>query len=177
MTGTRLRAVPGVRAATMCEHCGCRGVEPIAELMDEHLALLELSGEIRRRLAAGEHDAVRRLLAELDDKLTRHVGREERGVFTAMKDQGDFVDAVEELEREHVSLDLQLHTLDLGAADVVDSVQALLDELSRHIDKENLGVFPVAVVSLGARGWDTITDAHEHEPSFLAIDEARVARK
>lgn len=36
----------------MCEHCGCRGVEPIAELMDEHLALLEIAGGVRRHLTA-----------------------------------------------------------------------------------------------------------------------------
>jgi len=37
----------------MCEHCGCREIEPIARLMDEHLEMLELSGQIRRSLLAG----------------------------------------------------------------------------------------------------------------------------
>ena len=152
----------------MCEHCGCRGVEPIAELMDEHLALLEIAGDVRRHLTAGDRAACARAVAELGPRLTRHVGREERGVFAALRDQGDFVDAVEELETEHVAFDKALARLDPHAPDFDRAVADLLDELSEHIDKENLGIFPVAVVTLGARGWETVGTAHDAEPSFLA---------
>ena len=152
----------------MCEHCGCRGVEPIAELMDEHLALLEIAGDVRRHLTAGDRVACAAAVDRLADRLTRHVGREERGVFAALRDQGDFVDAVEELEHEHVTFDAALADLDAEAPDFGRRVHALLDELSEHIDKENLGVFPVAVVTLGARGWETVGAAHDAEPSFLA---------
>lgn len=151
----------------MCEHCGCRGVEPIAELMDEHLALLELAGDLRRHLVAGDRAACAALVERLGDRLTRHVGREERGVFAALRDQGDFVEAVEELEVEHVAFDAALAGLDVTAPDFGRRVLALLAELSEHIDKENLGVFPVAVVTLGARGWETVGAAHDAEPSFL----------
>ena len=34
----------------MCEYCGCRQVEPIADLMDEHMVLLEVAGDLRRAL-------------------------------------------------------------------------------------------------------------------------------
>lgn len=152
----------------MCEHCGCRGVEPIAELMDEHLALLEVAGDARRHLTAGDRAACARAVTELGARLARHVGREERGVFAALRDQGDFVDAVEELETEHVTFDAALAGLDPAAPDFERQVLRLLDELSEHIDKENLGVFPVAVVTLGARGWATVGAAHDAEPSFLA---------
>jgi len=67
----------------MCEHCGCRGVEPIAALMDEH----------------------------------------------------------------HAS----------DAASLLDRAVAAL---SAHIDREDLGIFPVAVVTLGASGWNTVDTAH-----------------
>ena len=107
-------------------------------------------------------------MERLADRLTRHVGREERGVFAALREQGDFVDAVEELEDEHVTFDAALAGLDADAPDFGRRVHALLDELSEHIDKENLGVFPVAVVTLGARGWETVGAAHDAEPSFLA---------
>lgn len=43
----------------MCEYCGCRQVEPIAELMDEHMTLLELAGDLRG--APLEQDAAVRL--------------------------------------------------------------------------------------------------------------------
>jgi hemerythrin-like domain-containing protein len=154
----------------MCEHCGCRGVEPIAELMDEHLALLELAGDVRRHLVAGDRTACMEVVSTLADRLGRHVSREERGVFAALKDQGDFSDAVEELEAEHVSFDGAIAGLDPGAADFDTRVRALLEELSEHIDKENLGIFPVAVVTLGARGWDTVGQAHDAEPTFLGAD-------
>ena len=151
----------------MCEHCGCRGVEPIAELMDEHLALLELSGDVRRHLVAGDRGATVEVLHEVARQLGRHVAREERGIFTALKDQGDFVEAIEELEVEHVAFDAQLTALDPTAGEFADKVQVLLRELSEHIDKENLGIFPVAVVTLGAAGWETISRAHDADPSFL----------
>lgn len=77
----------------MCEHCGCRGVRPIAELMDEHYVLLDLAGDIRRSLAAGDHPAAEAALRRLARLLARHVGREERGVLAAVKQQGDFAEA------------------------------------------------------------------------------------
>jgi hemerythrin-like domain-containing protein len=143
-------------------------VEPLAELMDEHLALLDLGGDVRRHLVAGDRAAAFASLEVVGRLLDRHVGREERGVFTALKEQGDFTDAVEDLEAEHVSFDQQLATLDPAADDFGDRVMELLEELSLHIAKENLGIFPVAVVTLGARGWETVGKAHDEEPSFLA---------
>lgn len=151
----------------MCEHCGCRGVEPIAELMDEHYALLDLAGDVRRQLVHGERAAAVSTLGQLADELVRHVGREERGVFTALREDGEFAEAVDELEAEHRTFDLELAELDPDSAGFPDRVTSLLDDLVLHIDKENLGIFPVAVVTLGARGWATIEAAHEAEPSFL----------
>jgi hemerythrin-like domain-containing protein len=147
----------------MCEHCGCRGVEPIAELMDEHLELLDLGGEVRRLLDRGDRRAAWDVLGRLAHLLEHHVDREERGLFTALREQGDFVDAVDELEGEHTDFDEELSDLDLDAVDFERRVDELLEHLSLHIDKENLGIFPVAVVTLGARGWDTVAAAHDHE--------------
>ncbi|MBI2243986.1 MAG: hemerythrin domain-containing protein [Nocardioides sp.] len=148
----------------MCEHCGCRGVEPIAQLMDEHLALLDLGGEIRRHLDRGDRRGAWQLLGQLAHDLGHHVDREERGLFRAMKDQGDFGDAVGELEGEHADFDELLSELGLDDADLETRVDDLLTELSTHIDKENLGLFPVAVVTLGAEGWNTVAGVHE-EPA------------
>jgi hemerythrin-like domain-containing protein len=144
----------------MCEHCGCRGVAPIAQLMDEHFELLELSGVIRGRLEAGDRDGAWRALGHLAEHLVDHVRREEAGVFRALREQGEYAEAVGELEEEHRTFDELLSELDLGDAELAERVGSLLDELSVHIDKENLGVFPVAVVTLGARGWETVAAAH-----------------
>lgn len=143
----------------MCEHCGCRGVEPIARLMDEHLALLDLGGQIRRLLAAGDRSGAWDLLGRFAHELDHHVGREERGLFQALKDQGDFGDAVTELEDEHADFDEAISELGLDDEDLEARVDELLAHLTLHIDKENLGIFPVAVVTLGAEGWDTVAAA------------------
>jgi len=111
----------------MCEHCGCRGVEPIAELMDEHLALLDLGGSVRRALSSGDRR-------------------------TAV---------------EHQTFDEAIAALDPQTDDFEARVSWLLDELDEHVERENLGIFPVSVVTLGATGWDTVNRAHAAAPSFL----------
>jgi len=144
----------------VCEYCGCRQVEPIADLMDEHMVLLEIAGDLRRALL--EQDAALAVAkrSQLVALLADHVGREEEGVFAALKAQGDYVDEVEQLESEHVSLDESVAILDLDAPDAVEALDRLTAELSDHIDKENLGIFPVAVVTLGATGWEIVDRAH-----------------
>lgn len=152
----------------MCEHCGCRGVEPIAELMDEHLDLLELGGTVRRCLADDNRTGALAALAELGRQLGRHVRREEAGVFTALKNQGDYVDEVLALEVEHTDFDQELAALDADAPDFAMRLEELLADLSEHVDKENLGIFPVAVVTLGATGWEIVGRAHEHPHDHVA---------
>ena len=50
-------------AHDMCEHCGCRGIEPIADLMDEHYEILDIAGDVRRLLAADDRHAAAAKLA------------------------------------------------------------------------------------------------------------------
>jgi hemerythrin-like domain-containing protein len=145
----------------MCEHCGCRGVDPIARLMDEHFELLDLSRRVRHHVGSGDRRSAWDELGHLAAHLVDHVGREEDGIFRALLEQDEFADAVRELEGEHRSFDESISELDLAAPDFEGRVEELLDGLSLHIDKENLGIFPVAVVSLNAHGWDLVTAAHE----------------
>jgi hemerythrin-like domain-containing protein len=145
----------------VCEYCGCRQVEPLADLMDEHLRLLEITGDLRRDLEAGDRSAAVAKRAELVDLLGVHTRREEAGIFTALREQGDYVDEVDALEGEHVSLDRAVAALDLDAPDAVGTLDRVVADLSDHIDKENLGIFPVAVVTLGATGWEVVERAHE----------------
>jgi iron-sulfur cluster repair protein YtfE (RIC family) len=135
--------------------------------MDEHYVLLDVAGQVRRGLRAGDMPGTVEALARLAQLLGQHVGREERGVFAAMKEQGDFAYAIDELEQEHISFDQRLSGLTPAAAGFADEVLGLLAELREHIDKENLGVFPVAVVSLDGTGWETVSRAHAEQPSFL----------
>ncbi|GAA1914837.1 hemerythrin domain-containing protein [Nocardioides marmoribigeumensis] len=153
----------------MCAHCGCHDVPAIRELVDEHDALQEQAYAVRRALAAGDHRAAAGLLGPFVAHLEHHVAREEDGVFTALRDQGDFVEEVEALEGEHLSFAEALERL--GSPDdegFAGRVRTLLESLDVHIEREDVGIFPVSVVTLGATGWETVGRAHARRPSFLA---------
>ncbi|MFA6576378.1 MAG: hemerythrin domain-containing protein [Nocardioides sp.] len=154
----------------MCEHCGCREVESIRELRDEHDALAGQAFHVRHALAFGDRSAARALLDELASHLDQHVTREEHGMFAALRTQGEFADEVEALEGEHRAMDAVVAGLDPESPDFTARAVALLDDLEAHIEREDLGVFPVAVVTLGASGWATVEAAHEQHPSFLAVE-------
>ena len=99
--------------------------------------------------------------------LERHVHREEDGIFRALRVAGDFVDEVEELEGEHRDLAAVIAGLDVDSPDFESQVSRLLDDLAVHVEREDLGIFPVSVVTLGADGWAIIERAHHESPSFL----------
>ena len=40
-------------------------------------------------------------------------------------------------------------------------------ELDDHIERENLGIFAVSVVTLGAPGWELVERARQAYPTFL----------
>ena len=151
----------------MCEYCGCRGVAPIAELMDEHDALVQEAHHIRQALSTGSLAAAESGLDDLVAHLTRHVNREEDGIFDALRHSGEFLDELDELEAEHRDLAATIAGLDIADDGYAGAVTALLDDLDRHVEREDLGIFPVSVVTLGATGWAMVDDAHAASPSFL----------
>ena len=99
----------------MCEYCGCRGVQPLAELMDEHASLVDRRHLVRQALGTGDRAAAMSLLTGLVAHLERHVGREEAGVFRALRLKGEFVDEVDDLEREHRDFRATIAGLDVGS--------------------------------------------------------------
>jgi len=159
----------------MCDHCGCRGVGAIRELMDEHTVLVDEAADVRRCLGSGDPHAAMALLADLVSRLERHVRREEDGIFRALRDSGEFLEEVDALEGEHADLENAIAALDPDAGDFHGAVTTLLDDLTVHIDREDYGIFPVSVVTLGAVGWATVDRAHSASPSFL-LDSATPSR-
>lgn len=144
----------------MCEHCGCKQVPAVRALMDEHAELLDQASAVRARLRSGELVDVQRLTARLVDTLRDHVHREERGIFTALRDEGEFVAEVDALEAEHVDLDARIVALEPESADYAGQLLQLFDRLAEHVEREELGVFPVAIVTLGATGWRLVDAAN-----------------
>lgn len=90
-------------------------------------------------------------------------------MFRAMREAGDFIDEVDALTDEHASLDRALLRLDSRTpGGLRQRFEALVHDLGEHIQREELGLFPVAVVTLGSSGWDTVSRAHDEVPTFLS---------
>ena len=135
--------------------------------MDEHTALVDQAYDVRQALRIDDPLAAVTLLTALVSRLQRHVQREEDGIFRALRDSGEFLDEVDALEGEHHDFEQAIAALDPDASDFQAAVSSLLDHLAVHVDREDYGIFPVSVVTLGAAGWTTIDRAHSKAPSFL----------
>ena len=153
----------------MCEYCGCRGNEAIGELMAEHDALKDDADRVRTAMSTGDRDTARTAVIDLVGRLESHVRREERGIFAALREHGEFADEVAALEAEHRHFDTAIDDLAPDGTEFDVQVRALLEELDRHIEREDLGIFPVSVVTLGASGWALVEQAHAETPTFLDV--------
>jgi hypothetical protein len=138
--------------------------------MEEHDAILQDAHDVRAALGSGDRKETVERLQHLTGHLLPHVHREEAGIFTALREQGDWADEVTQLEGEHHDLDAAIAEIDPLDASFAGRVLALLESLEEHIERENLGIFPVSVVTLGAPGWDIVADAHRLTPTFLPAD-------
>ncbi len=157
----------------MCDYCGCRETPLVNELMTEHRHLQDEVDHIRRTLAGGDRDAVSDRLDDLISHLACHVSREEHGIFAALRKQGDYADEVDDLEGEHRWLDHAAGGLEPHSEGLAAELDVLFDALETHIQREDLGIFPVSVVTLGAEGWNIVQRAHEDHPSFLDVGDPK----
>lgn len=139
----------------MCDYCGCRSFPLIARLTAEHEAIANAAGRLRRAITRPEADP----LADLDRLLALlgpHTSDEETGLFEELRAEGSLSEAVAALCAEHDDIHGALGTVDRGAPDW-PAVLAALDRLHRHIDNEEHGLFPAAVIALPIDAWDRIT--------------------
>lgn len=151
----------------MGDNCSRKGVPAIGELIAEHAALLDEAHLVSCALRGGDRSGGRALLIRMVTHLDRHVRREETGVFAALRAQGDHAAEVDQLATEHLDLDAAVAALDVDAPDVELSVAQFFVDLRAHLEREELGAFPVSVVTLDAAGWAVVHEAHRHTPTFL----------
>lgn len=156
---------------SVCNYCGCRALEPIAQLTAEHERILRLSGEIRRAVARGEHEAADRLLHTLHDLLEVHDAVEELALYPAMARHLEFGDKVAALYDEHDELDRVIQAA-LSKADHSGpgtqnwaSILTALEVLTEHIDREEHGLFPAAAVSLDPADWEHAAAVRAQRPT------------
>jgi hemerythrin-like domain-containing protein len=141
----------------MCNYCGCRDFPLIGRLSDEHEAISDAAGRLRTAIHRADPGA----LTALDDLLALlmpHTDLEEGGLFAELRAEGSLAEAVARLCAEHRDIHGVLGRVDRAAPDWA-AVLAALDRLHRHIDNEEHGLFPAAVIALPIPAWDRITPA------------------
>ena len=139
----------------MCNYCGCRDFPLIGRLTREHEAIADAAGLLREAIAAGGAGAAARL-DDLLTLLTPHTATEEQGLFAALRAEGSLAAPVADLCAEHADIHGALGDVDRTDPDW-PAVRAAIDRLHRHIDNEEHGLFPAAVVALPIEDWDRIT--------------------
>ena len=148
----------------MCEYCGCQALASIDALTREHEQVLGLISDVRAAQLAG--DVVRQadLACRIAAVLGPHTLVEEQGLFPALA--RDFPDQIGQLEAEHRLVEETLaeavRAAGEGALPAVpgwpDRLTRALAVLREHIFKEQDGVFPAALATLGTADWEA-TDA------------------
>jgi hemerythrin-like domain-containing protein len=148
----------------VCNYCGCRAIEAIAQLTDEHEQIVSLSADIRRAVGRDEHALAAGLLGTLDDVLELHDAVEELALYPAMARDPELAEKVGTLFDEHDELDRVVRAAlaaangaGPGTADWAGVLKAL-EMLAEHIDHEEHGVFPAAAVSLDPADWEHAAD-------------------
>ncbi len=156
----------------MCNYCGCRALEPIAQLFAEHNEIQHLSAQIHRAVAASDHALAADRLNALHALLEIHDAVEELSLYPAMARSLEFVGKVGTLFDEHDELDTVVRTAMSSAertgpqtADWVEVLRAL-EMLAEHIDHEENGVFPAAAVCLDPADWEHAADVRAQQTSL-----------
>jgi hypothetical protein len=139
----------------VCNNCGCRDFPLIAELTAEHEAIANAAGRLGTAISTDANDCLARLDALLA-LLMPHTGTEESGLFVELRAEGSLTEAVDRLCDQHDDIHGVLEAVDRAAPDW-SAVLAALDRLHRHIDNEEHGLFPAAVIALPIPASDRLT--------------------
>ncbi|MBP6997934.1 MAG: hemerythrin domain-containing protein [Phycicoccus sp.] len=140
----------------MCSYCGCRANTVIARYSAEHDEIINAMGVLRRAASAGDRDGAGAAASHLAGLLDPHTASEERYLFAELRQDAEFTEHVAGLCAEHREIDAALARViegDLAAAGMLEDI------LRRHIDKEENGLFPAAVIALDGPAWERVVSA------------------
>lgn len=155
----------------MCSYCGCRAIPTIADLTAEHEEIAYVAGELRRALLRADTEAARSRIVALRELLHPHNTVEEVGIYPAMACRDEYAEAVGTLFDEHDEIDAVLaQAFDPDGALVPEPILAALELLTRHIDKEENGLFPAAAVVFDADEWVTAEQARRSVSAPDGVD-------
>lgn len=139
----------------MCSYCGCRSIGIIGRFSTEHDELINATGLLRRAVAAGRTDEVVALVDDVARLLRPHTDAEEVGLFAVLRREEDFTGHIDTLCSEHVGLDDLLTRVRAGETELVDRFDT---ELRAHIQREENGLFPASLITLGGAEWDEVDE-------------------
>ena len=146
-----MAAAPDTDRITMCSYCGCRSNTLIARFSREHEAIVNVSGSLRRAARSGDAAATRAAAELLGELVGPHTASEERSLFDVLRTSPEFTQHVDSLCAEHADIEELLAAARSGS---VEHALRLDESLRRHIDKEENGLFPAAVVELDGASWE-----------------------
>ena len=152
----------------MCEYCGCQSVRAVELLTSEHDAVVNLIGEVQRALATGDLDGAAEGTRRIGAVLGPHTRVEEDALFPPMAD--DFPDHVASLRAEHARIEGVLsESADGTPADAgwPSRLTQALRTLRDHILKEQDGLFPAALASLGPAEWEAVDETRRQVGTAL----------
>jgi hemerythrin-like domain-containing protein len=138
----------------MCFYCGCREVPLIREFIAEHEAVTELAAEAALALRAQDAEESGRLVGRLAGLLEAHWRGEEDGLFRAMHTEEAYAGYIDALVAEHRELRDLLAAANVRRTEDRERLLAAIDELRRHIAKEEDGLFPASLTALSGEQWD-----------------------
>lgn len=141
----------------MCEYCGCQSLAAIAELTEEHEAVVNLIGQARAARSAGNIDRLAEVAREITTVLRPHTRVEEDGLFPALAT--DFPEHIAELRDQHRRIEAVLAEASDATPDDLTWPERLADALHllrEHILAEQDGAFPAALASLDPADWDVV---------------------
>ena len=139
----------------MCQYCGCHENTIIGRLADEHVELINLTGDMLRAVEASDPDRARALALQARSVLRPHTRAEEEGLFTALRrEENAYGEAMDRLCGEHTMLDGLIDRIVEGELRLgAEFVHALRE----HIDREENSLFPASVVTItDGDVWDQV---------------------
>lgn len=142
----------------MCDYCGCREHEAIAQLSIEHETVLEMLTELQRHADKHDSAAARPLLARLHDVLCPHALREEHWVFAELEHAGVAPTYIIMFEADHQ----QILFARTETANWEPATRELVRTLRDHIAREESDLFPAARQLLIPSQWDAVDQFTEH---------------
>lgn len=129
----------------MCDHCGCREYQPIAQLTVDHEEILRLAWDLAESDDA-HSSAAEALRDELVARLDAHVEAEETWLYPALRSSGDLtVASSEALESDHRSLRARVLSGSFERRDFY--------ALAAHIEEEEFELFPSAMFGFEDDVW------------------------